>query len=67
MLDVVYSQSVLPFSYRIAVPSAHEAPPARLMRIFQCCALSKKSANDNNLRGRLFHFRKVGTPVKGAG
>jgi hypothetical protein len=49
MLDAVYSQSDLPFSYSIAVPSAHEAPAARLVRIFQRRALSKKSANDNKL------------------
>jgi hypothetical protein len=49
MLDVVNNQSVLPFSHGMAIPSAHEAVPARLMRTIRSSALSKKCTNDNEL------------------
>jgi hypothetical protein len=49
MLEVVNSQSVLPLSHGIAIPSAHEEAPEGLLRTFQSSALSKNSGNDNEL------------------
>jgi hypothetical protein len=49
MLDVVNGQSVLPFSHGIAIPSTHEDALVGLMRTFQSSALSKSSANDNEV------------------
>jgi hypothetical protein len=45
MLDAVNGQSVLPFSHGIAILFRKK----HLMRIFQSSALSKSSANDNEV------------------
>jgi hypothetical protein len=55
MLDVVNSRSVLPFSHSIAIPSGHEEAPME-PRIFESSALSKSSANDNELAWPLIPF-----------
>jgi hypothetical protein len=56
MVDIIVDQPVLPFSHGIAIRHALAEAPVRVMRTCQDCAVSKSSANDNQLVWPLIPF-----------